>query len=254
MLASLGLLCAWHGAPAAELPDVVARVKRSVVGVGTFGLNRTPPGRFAGTGFVVGDGRTVVTNYHVLKGAQADGTGTRVAVFVMENGVPSMRLADVAGEDAEHDLAVLKISDHPVPPLALSESGGVREGERYLFTGFPLAGVLGLHHVTHEALVSAVATLAVPADNAAFLDEQALRALRSPKKRYQLDANAFQGNSGSPLYSPHTGEVVAVVNMVASRHDQGSRVSMTGITFAIPVDAVHRLLKRIAEEAAAEPR
>lgn len=239
---------------AAGLPDVVARVKQGVVGVGTFSINRTPPGRFAGTGFAVGDGRTIVTNYHVLRGAQADEPQGRLCVFVVDEGMPTARLAEVVGEDAEHDLAVLRISDQPLRPLQLGKSGKVREGERYVFTGFPLGGVLGLHHVTHEALVSAIARLAVPAENASQLDADTLRALRSPQKLFQLDATVFQGNSGSPLYSAETGEVVAVINMVASRDDQGMRVPVGGISFAIPVEAVHRLLERLAAEAAAESR
>jgi serine protease Do len=50
-------------------PDTVAQVKRSVVAVGTFMPTRNPQFRFLGTGFVVGDGKQVATNAHVIAAA-----------------------------------------------------------------------------------------------------------------------------------------------------------------------------------------
>ncbi|UCE31920.1 MAG: serine protease, partial [Burkholderiales bacterium] len=61
------LLALMAAAPAAAVnPETIARVKASVVGVGTFEATRSPQFRFLGTGFAVGDGSLVATNAHVL--------------------------------------------------------------------------------------------------------------------------------------------------------------------------------------------
>ena len=56
---------AFAGEPTA-LPDTIAKVKSSVVAIGTFQKTRRPPSVFRGTGFVIGDGLHVATNAHVL--------------------------------------------------------------------------------------------------------------------------------------------------------------------------------------------
>jgi hypothetical protein len=64
----LGVCLAWFlpVSAMADFPDTVAQVKRSVVAVGTFMPSRNPQFRFLGTGFVVGDGKQVATNAHVI--------------------------------------------------------------------------------------------------------------------------------------------------------------------------------------------
>ncbi len=52
---------------AVELIKVIEKVKPAIVGVGTFEQTRSPPINFLGTGFVVGDGRHVITNAHVVQ-------------------------------------------------------------------------------------------------------------------------------------------------------------------------------------------
>jgi serine protease Do len=61
----IGLLCA-SGVVAADLPEVIERVKPSVVVVGTYQLTRSPKFVMRGTGFVVADGLQVATNGHVI--------------------------------------------------------------------------------------------------------------------------------------------------------------------------------------------
>ncbi|HXF46189.1 MAG TPA: serine protease, partial [Burkholderiaceae bacterium] len=48
------------------VPAAIERVKRAVVAIGTYQRTRTPPFRFLGTGFAVGDGKLIATNAHVL--------------------------------------------------------------------------------------------------------------------------------------------------------------------------------------------
>ena len=56
----------WAGAGNQPLVDTIARVKPSIVGVGTVQKTRRPPSILRGTGFVVADGRHVITNAHVI--------------------------------------------------------------------------------------------------------------------------------------------------------------------------------------------
>ena len=61
---------------------------------------------------------------------------------------------------------------------------------------------------------------------------------------YQLDAIAYPGNSGSPLYDPQTGEVIGVINKVLVKDTKESALaSPTGISYAIPIQFVNTLLR-----------
>ena len=55
-----------QSAAAAQLPDTLEKVKPAIVGIGTYQQARSPRTRFLGTGFVVADGRHVITNEHVI--------------------------------------------------------------------------------------------------------------------------------------------------------------------------------------------
>ena len=74
----------WFAAPAwsAGLPDVIERIKPSVVGVGTYQETRQPRARLLATGFVVGDGRHVITNNHVLPDELDSKNNELLAVFI----------------------------------------------------------------------------------------------------------------------------------------------------------------------------
>ena len=78
LLMALGPAGAW----AADAVDTIARVKGSVVGVGTFERTRAPPFQFRGTGFAVGDGSVVVTNAHVLPATVDPSRGETLAILV----------------------------------------------------------------------------------------------------------------------------------------------------------------------------
>jgi S1-C subfamily serine protease len=60
---------------------------------------------------------------------------------------------------------------------------------------------------------------------------------------FQLDATAYPGNSGSPIYDPETGEVIGIVNMVLVKGTKEAALSSpTGITYAIPSRHLKALL------------
>ena len=225
----------------------IARVKLSIVAIGTFQATRVPQFRFAGTGFVVGDGTMVATNAHVLPTVLEPGADAEVLVAMLPTAEPSRpegrRLTTLA-TDAEHDLAVLKMSGTALPALPLRDSGTVAEGDQLLFTGFPIGAVLGLFPATHKAMVAAIAPVAIPASSGQQLDAKVLRRLRAGTfPVFQLDATAYPGQSGSPLYDGASGEVVGIINMVLVKSTRESALSQpSGISYAIPSRALSELL------------
>jgi S1-C subfamily serine protease len=248
-LALAGLLCAAAlalPARAAELTQTVATIKRSVVGVGTFLKTRSPAVRFVGTGFVVGDGLSVITNAHVVP--ELDLEKMEVLGIVVSDGSEGIdfRPAQVVGMDREHDLAHLSLAGAPLPALQLGDGAGMAEGRELAFTGFPLGMVLGLHPVTHRALLSAITPIVLPSLNSNKLAPGAILALQRARfPIYQLDATAYPGNSGSPLFDPATGSVVGIINMVFIKGLKESAISSpSGITYAVPAAHARALMQR----------
>ncbi|NNG24197.1 S1 family peptidase [Telluria aromaticivorans] len=229
------------------LPRTVARVKPSVVGVGTLLKTRQPAIVFTGTGFIVGDGLSVITNAHVIPNTLDVARMEEIGIVIGNGGeAVSFRGARVAGLDREHDLAHLRLSGTPLAPLVLAGEGAVAEGQALAFTGYPLGMRLGLHAATHRALLAAIAPVVRPSLTSRQLDPRAITQLqRRPFDIYHLDGTAYPGNSGSPLYDPASGAVVGVINMVFLKGLKESAVSdPSGITYAIPVRHVHELLQR----------
>jgi S1-C subfamily serine protease len=227
----------------AGLPDTLERLRGSVVAVGTYQTTRRPPALFRGTGFVVGDGRHVVTNEHVVRDAVDETNRERLAIFAGRGTAIDTRTAKVVARDPEHDLALLEIAGTPLKPVTLGDDGRVREGEAVAFTGFPVGMVLGLYHVTHRGTVAAISPAAIPGIGGRDLEARNIKALRDPYNVFQLDATAYPGSSGSPLYDPETGAVVGVINSVLVKGTKESALEKpSGITYAIPARFVKALL------------
>jgi S1-C subfamily serine protease len=150
----------------------------------------------------------------------------------------------LAASDPEHDLALLKISGKPLPALELGDSGKIVEGQSIALTGFPLGILLGLNHVTHRGIVSAITPITMPALGSGRLDARMIAQLRKqPFPIFQLDGTAYPGNSGSPLYDPETGVVYGVINLVFVKGMKENAITNpSGITYAIPSHHVRDLL------------
>ncbi len=260
--AAAGAVLAWAAAAApvahAQQQATIARVKASVVAVGTLRKTRAPQFAFRGTGFVVADGLTIVTNSHVVPETLESGADPEVLAVRLPTQDPAraeVRVATVAARDPRHDLAVLQIRGTPVPALALRDPAGIAEGDRFLFTGFPIGHVLGPFAATHQAMIASIAPVALPAATAQQLNPQAIRSLQGGAFTiFQLDGTALPGNSGSPLYDPASGEVVGVVNMVFVRGAREAALAQpSGITYAIPSRHAIELLQRVRREAQEGP-
>ena len=232
----------------AQFAEVIERVKPSVVVVGTHLPTGSPTFAFRGTGFIVGDGTLVVTNAHVLPATlDVDKRESLAILLPGEEKQVQGRTATRVAFDPDHDLAVLKVSGSPLPALRLADGAKIREGETYLFTGYPIGNVLGAYPVSHRAMIASVVPIALPSASASQLDPKVVRRIASGAFQvYQLDATAYPGNSGSPLYSPATGEVVGIINMVLVRGTREAALSQpSGISYAIPAVHLRRLLETV---------
>lgn len=229
---------------------MIARVKSSIVAIGTFQKLRVPQFRFAGTGFAVGSGSLIATNSHVIPtelNAGADPELLAIVIPTTDARHGEIRLARRVAEAADYDLALLRIEGAPLPALTLRDPVKVHEGDQFVFTGFPIGNVLGLFAATHRAMIAAITPIVIPATAASQLNPQALRRLRAGGfPVFQLDATSYPGNSGSPLYDPATGEVVGVLNMAFVKGSKESALTQpSGISYAVPAEHLAALIASI---------
>jgi 2-alkenal reductase len=172
-------------------------------------------GQGAGSGFVLDEEGHIVTNNHVVVGAQ------RVTV-VFYNGIEVE--AEIVGTDDYSDLAVVRVNSLPagVHPLPVGDSGGVVAGDWVVAIGnpFSLGGSmsLGIVSATGRAIPSGVSGFNIP-------------------EAIQTDAAINPGNSGGPLLDL-SGEVIGVNAQIAST---GTGVN-SGVGFAIPSNVVRRVV------------
>ncbi len=237
------------GALGAGLPDVVDKVRPSIVAVGTAYPPRQPnrkgePVTYRGTGFVVGNGLQIVTNAHVLPTKLDTDNNETIAVFSGRGARATAHPATVVVVNQEHDLALLAIQGPPLSALPLGDSAMVREGQEVAFTGFPIGMVLGLYPVTHRGIVSAITPIARPLENSRDLSPAQLQQLRNSRfDAFQLDATAYPGNSGSPVYEAATGRVIGVLNSVFVKESKETVLEKpSGISYAIPINHLKPLL------------
>jgi serine protease Do len=239
---ALAPMLAWS----ADLPGLIGGMKPSVLPVGTFNATDSPRFGFRGSGFVVGDGTLIATNFHVLPELVRSDGPTQLAVLVIRNAQEgTVRRVRLVASDRARDLALLQLEGEALTPLVL-EQAPAREGQSIALMGYPIAGALGYSPVTHHGIISAITNAALPAPTAAQLDPRAISALRNgPLELYQLDAIAYPGNSGGPLFDAETGRVLGIVNMVFLKGNRESALSSpTGISYAVPVSHLRELMKQ----------
>jgi S1-C subfamily serine protease len=96
-------------------------------------------------------------------------------------------------------------------------------------------------------MVSAITPIAIPQARSAELNPKVIRRLSSGSFAvFQLDATAYPGNSGSPVYDPETAEVMGIVNMVFVKGTKETALTQpSGITYAIPANHLRDLLQKV---------
>jgi len=244
-VATLATLCA--GSAAADLVETIARVKPSIVAVGLYRQTDNPQFSLRGTGFAVGDGSLIATNAHVIadQGNPANPAGAPALVVQARiDGRTRLLAARLVASDPAHDLAILRLTDQKLPALKIRAADSVREGMAVAFSGFPIGGALGFAPVTHRGIVASITPIALPSPTAQQLNPKLVRQLKVGSfDIFQLDATAYPGNSGSPLFDVDTGEVIGVISMVLIKGTKESALSQpSGITYAVPSNFLQELM------------
>ncbi|MFC7049357.1 S1 family peptidase [Emcibacter nanhaiensis] len=224
-----------------DFPKLVKKMTPSVVGIAAHNPLGAPQNVLRGTGFVVYDGNYVITNAHVLPNPAHMTDKETIVVLSGIGRLPDVRQAQVVKTNEQHDLALLKIEGEPLPAVKLGNGAMLDPGTSIAFTGYPIGAVLGLYPVTHQGIVSAITPNVIPQPSARYLDIKIIT--QSRFEVYQLDATAYPGNSGSPLYDAITGRVEGVINSVKVKGTKENALkSPSGITFAIPAVYIHEIL------------
>jgi len=227
----------------AALKQSIEKIKPAVVAIGIYKPLGSPRVSLVGTGFAVSDGSKVVTNYHVIAATLSSNQNERYVV--LSGSADNVKVHQITNtrKAPEHDLAILSI-DAKLPTVTLNTAPMQAEGTEIAFTGFPITAVLGLYPATHRGIISAITPIATPADNSGQLQAAAIRSLKQPYMVYQLDATAYPGNSGSPLFNVETAEVIGIINKVYVKTTREAVLSdPSAISYAIPVQLILPLLQ-----------
>ena len=177
-----------------------------------------PDGRPAqGSGFIISPDGYVISNYHVVQGADD--------ILVTLSDRRQLK-AELVGSDRRSDIAVLKVkSERPLPAVRIGHSDTLKVGEWVLAIGSPF----GFDHSVTAGIVSAKGR-ALPNENyVPFI---------------QTDVAINPGNSGGPLFNLE-GEVVGVNSQIFSRTG-----GFMGLSFAIPIDVVMNVFQQIKDKGA----
>ena len=173
-----------------------------------------------GSGFIASSDGIVITNQHVIEGAEEIVVTTRDGTDYE---------ATLLGEDPLTDIAVLEIAGNDLPTVSFGSSTDLMIGEWVVAIGNPYGYLLGNSEATVTAgVVSAVGRDLIPSDEDSGIYVDMI----------QTDAAINPGNSGGPLVNA-LGEVVGVNSSIFS--NSGGSV---GIGFAIPIERA----RRVAEE------
>lgn len=188
-------------------------VRRDIWSLNTF---EVPQG--SGSGFIWNRKGHIVTNFHVIYGADS------IQVVLDDQSTHDAR---VVGVDPDHDLAVLQITGETAAlrPLDIGSSQDLRVGQRVLAIGNPF----GLDHTLTTGVVSALG-----------------RSIKSISDRtiegvIQTDAAINPGNSGGPLLNS-SGQLIGVNTQIISPSG-----AFAGIGFAVPVDIVKRVVPQLIQ-------
>ncbi len=228
-------------------PSVVAAVRPSIVAIGSYYFKDTPTVQYVGTGFVVDDGLTVVTNAHVVQSLYKSNRIPQMRVFFPDDQPVAGRRAKIIGQDKFHDVAVLRIEGQPAPPLVLDSQREPVQGQSVGVLGYPIGLRLGLVPAAHRGVVAAVVPAVLPLPSGTKMTPELADALARPYNLYQLDLVVYPGNSGSPLFDAHTGRVVGIINKtLATRTREHLLDKPSGISYAVPTRWIEELLIRSA--------
>jgi len=210
-------------------PPPITEMKDSTISI----KYKTSEGIVSGTGFIVGQGRHVITNYHVIMQAQ------RNEIFILINR-DNIIIAKVIWQSTTKDLAILELNRNSGrKPVQFATSDTVSDGETVYALGFPVAAdsIIVSNNFSEVTITKGIISRTL-------VSEQG-------NKYYQIDAAINPGNSGGPLFNQY-GDVIGVntlkslANAVAIQPDENGNPTRTmvrvtegeGIGFAIQSDEI----------------
>lgn len=166
----------------------------------------------AGSGFLMDNDGHILTNFHVVQGAQT---------IEVTLGDQSRYKGKLVGSDPNNDIALIQIdlAGRKITPLPLGDSRNLLVGQRVLAIGNPF----GFQSTLTTGVVSSLGRTVQTRENT-FIDEA-----------IQTDASINQGNSGGPLLNSH-GEVIGINSAIYAPTG-----TTAGIGFAIPINTAKRV-------------
>ena len=191
--------------------DIVKKTADSVVEIATEGVKT---GSFAqqyvvkgaGSGVIISEDGYIITNNHVIDGANS-------VTVTLRDGNTSYTAA-VIGSDSENDIALLKVDAKGLTPATFGDSSKLAVGDYVVAIGNPLGELGG---TVTDGIISALARdVAIEGENMTLL---------------QTNAQISPGNSGGGLFNAN-GELIGIVNA------KDSATEVEGIAFAIPINNV----------------
>ena len=210
------------------IPDIYDAVSPGVVGVLNYRQAQSAKGKTydelygSGTGFVVSSAGYILTNAHVVDGANK--------ITVKVYGEEEERDALLIGSDTETDIAVLKVNNASLHPLVLGDSDQVRVGEYVLAIGNPLSTDELANTITYGIISATKREVTIDNYTNTYL---------------QTDAAINFGNSGGPLINMK-GEVIGINSaktVTAGYDEMGNALSAEGIGFALPINQVQKIMQ-----------
>ena len=204
--------------------NIYKKASPSVVFIKTNILQRSPSFWFefyrraeqAGSGVILNKKGYIITNNHVVQGAD------KIEVIFFDN---TKYLANIIGSDESSDIALIKVSNlrnKKISPATLGNSDRVRVGQ----LSFALGAPFGLDRTFTVGIISALQRQ---------IDD-------SRYSRIQTDASINPGNSGGPLLNVY-GEVIGINQSILS--SSGGNV---GIGFAIPINEAKSVINQLKKE------
>jgi hypothetical protein len=182
-----------------SIPEIVAKAKPAIVEIVIRDATGTP--KKLGTGFFISPDGLVLTNQHVIEGADSiTAVSNNGAIFLFEH---------VAAQPAGVDLVVLKFHATDVPFLKLGESTTAVEGQKVIVIGNPT----GLMGTVSDGIISA------------FRENHSL---------IQITAPISHGSSGSPVMD-ETGQVIGIATLVIA---EGQNLNFAIPVERVPADVV----------------
>ena len=206
--------------------EIYAKYVNSCVGitvdiVSTNVFGQTVTGAAAGSGFVITEDGYILTNYHVIDGANS-------IKVTFDNG--KEYTATYVGGEEKNDIAVIKVDATGLTPVVIGKSSDMLVGEQVTTIGNPL-GELTFSEST--GIISA-------------LDRSITMSDGRQMNMIQTDCAINSGNSGGPMFNSH-GEVIGIVSAKYSSGSNSSSASVEGLGFAIPMDDVASMVSDLVK-------